>query len=98
MKAIFLWRGRLAHAFFEKCVGEAPTPHFYVLTFLLLLSGCSIQRPSDPAVHRGVKFLEQSQQPDGFWGTGTETHGFEVYSMVPGSHDAYRVGTTALCI
>ena len=43
-------------------------------------------------------FLEQSQQPEGFWGTGTETRGLEIYSMVPGSHDAFRVGTTSLCI
>jgi hypothetical protein len=63
---------------------------------LLLLVGCASHH--DTAIDRGVKFLEQSQQPDGYWGTGTETHGFEVYSMVPGSHDAYRVGTTALCI
>src|SRR5262249_44110766 len=27
-----------------------------------------------------------------------ETRGTEIYSMVPGSHDAYRVATTALCV
>jgi len=40
----------------------------------------------------------KSQQPDGSWGTGRVTRGFEVYSMVPGSMDAFRVGTTALCV
>jgi hypothetical protein len=50
------------------------------------------------SIRRGVEFLVQSQQPQGYWGTGTQTRGFEVYSMVPGSHDAFRVGTTALCI
>jgi hypothetical protein len=48
------------------------------------------------AVERGVAYLVRSQNKDGSWGTGLETRGFEVYSMVPGSHDAYRVATTAL--
>ena len=50
------------------------------------------------AIAKGVAFLVKSQQPDGSWGTGLETHGTEVYSMVPGSMDAYRIGTTALCV
>jgi hypothetical protein len=50
------------------------------------------------AIDRGVEFLKKSQNKDGSWGTGTETRGFEVYSMVPGSHDAFRVATTALCV
>src|SRR5438876_7463472 len=50
------------------------------------------------AIDRGVEFLVKSQQPDGSWGTGRVTRGFEVYSMVPGSLDAFRVGTTALCV
>jgi hypothetical protein len=50
------------------------------------------------AVVDGVGFLVKNQNPDGSWGTGTETRGTEVYSMVPGSHDAFRVATTALCV
>ena len=50
------------------------------------------------AVADGVGFLVKTQNPDGSWGTGTETRGTEVYSMVPGSHDAFRVATTALCV
>src|SRR4051812_35352004 len=50
------------------------------------------------AIDRGVEYLKKSQQPDGSWGTGRVTRGFEVYSMVPGSLDAFRVGTTALCV
>jgi hypothetical protein len=50
------------------------------------------------AIARGVAFLEQDQSPDGSWGTGTVSHGSEIYSMVPGSHDAFRLGTTALCV
>ena len=52
----------------------------------------------DEAIAKGVAFLIQSQNPDGSWGTGLETRGTEVYSMVPGSHDAFRIGTTALCV
>jgi len=54
--------------------------------------------PIDKAIVRGVDFLIKTQNPDGSWGTGLETRGFEVYSMVPGSHDAFRVATTALCV
>ncbi len=52
----------------------------------------------DEAIVRGVRFLVASQNADGSWGTGTETRGLEIYSMVPGSHDAFRVATTALAV
>jgi hypothetical protein len=50
------------------------------------------------SIHRGVDYLVSTQQPDGSWGTGLETRGYEVYHMVPGTHDALRVATTALCV
>jgi hypothetical protein len=50
------------------------------------------------AVTDGVGFLVKIQNPDGSWGTGTETRGTEIYSLVPGSHDAFRIGTSALCV
>jgi hypothetical protein len=56
-------------------------------------------RPSiKEAIADGVAYLVKTQNPDGSWGTGTETRGTEIYSMVPGSHDAFRVATTALCV
>ena len=89
---------------------RAATP----LVMLCLLAGCAARGPValerqatpraarpvqlDRALQKGVRFLISSQQPDGSWGTGTETRGLEIYSMVPGSHDAYRVATTALCV
>jgi len=52
----------------------------------------------DDAIKKGVAFLVKDQSPDGSWGTGRETRGNEVYSMVPGSLDAFRVGASALCV
>jgi len=50
------------------------------------------------AIDRGIKFLEKFQSPDGSWGTGRETRGTEIYSMVPGSLDSFRIGASALCV
>jgi hypothetical protein len=58
----------------------------------------SYEQRRQQAIARGVAYLKQSQQPDGSWGTGLETRGLEIFSMVPGSHDAFRVATTALCV
>lgn len=52
----------------------------------------------DQSIARGIEFLKKDQQPAGFWGTGLETHGTEVYSMVPGSLDSFRIGTSSLCV
>jgi hypothetical protein len=51
------------------------------------------------AIERGVAYLVQSQNSDGSWGRGQLTDGYLVlYSIVPGTLDACRVGTTALCV
>jgi hypothetical protein len=50
------------------------------------------------AIHRGITYLIRDQNPDGSWGTGLETRGFEVYNMVPGTQDGMRAATTALCV
>jgi hypothetical protein len=63
----------------------APSPQVYA-------------RPVDRAIAEGVTFLESSQNPDGSWGTGTVSHGNEVIVSVPGSHDAFRVAVTSLCV
>ncbi len=55
-------------------------------------------RPLDEAIAEGVRFLVSSQRTDGAWGTGRDTTDFDVMAMVPGSHDAFRVATTALCV
>jgi hypothetical protein len=53
---------------------------------------------TDQAIARGVDFLVKDQQPAGFWGTGRETRGTEIYSSVPGSLDSFRIGASALCV
>ena len=55
-------------------------------------------RPIDQAIREGIAFLVRDQNDDGSWGTGLQTRGTELYSSVPGSHDAFRIGTTALCV
>ena len=55
-------------------------------------------RSPDRAVAEGVAFLVADQNPDGSWGTGTVSHGNEIMVSVPGSHNAFRYATTALCV
>jgi len=72
---------------------------------LVLVAGCSsppvdtvYERSVGGAIDDGVDYLVGSQSPDGSWGQGRETTDFDVMASVPGSHDAFRVGTTALCV
>jgi len=50
------------------------------------------------AIRKGVAYLVANQNADGSWGKATETRGFEVVASVPGSHDGFRVATTALAV
>lgn len=55
-------------------------------------------RSLDDAIDEGVDYLVGSQSPDGSWGQGRDTTDYDVMASVPGSHDAFRVGTTALAV
>lgn len=55
-------------------------------------------RPLDRAIKEGLVCLRRLQNRDGSWGTGRETTDFDVMASVPGSHDAFRVATTALAV
>ena len=75
----------------------------FLAATLLLFAGCRggktrvRERPYEQAIKDGVTFLISSQNPNGSWGTGRTSTGFDVLADVPGSHDAFRVGATALC-
>jgi len=49
------------------------------------------------AMDRGVEFLLRDQRPDGSWGSPERTKDLNIIAGV-GSHHAFRVATTALCV
>jgi len=50
------------------------------------------------AIRRGVDFLLARQNPNGSWGSERSSRPEEVYAPIPGAHQAFRAGVTALCI
>ena len=50
------------------------------------------------AIRRGIDFLIARQERDGCWGSPRNTKNLNIYAPVPGAHDAFRTGTTALCL
>ncbi len=52
----------------------------------------------EQAIRRGVDFLVASQNKDGSWGSPRNTKDLNIYAPVPGAHDAFRCGTSALCV
>ncbi len=74
------------------------------ILILALATGCGTpietvhERSLEDAVDEGVDYLVRTQSADGSWGKGRETTDHDVMASVPGSHDAFRVGTTALCV
>ncbi len=49
------------------------------------------------ALDRGVEFLLHDQRPDGSWGSPERTKDLNIFAGI-GSHHAFRVATTALCV
>jgi hypothetical protein len=52
----------------------------------------------EAAIHRGIAFLVISQNADGSWGTPERTKALNIMATVPGSHQAFQAGTTALAV
>jgi hypothetical protein len=52
----------------------------------------------EAAIRRGVAFLVASQNADGSWGTAERTKSLNIMATVPGSHQAFQTGTTALAV
>jgi hypothetical protein len=69
---------------------------------LIAAAGCAServrQRPIDEAIADGVAYLVRSQNADGSWGDAAASTTFDALTVWPGSHDAHRVATTALCV
>jgi hypothetical protein len=51
----------------------------------------------EAGIRRGVEYLLRTQKPDGHWGGPQWTGGVD-RDPVPGAHDSFTVGTTALCV
>lgn len=56
------------------------------------------KEPKRDAAREGVAYLLQAQNSNGSWGSPRATTGFDVLASPPGSHDAFRLATTALCV
>ena len=50
------------------------------------------------SLQRGAAYLLESQLESGAWGSATRTKGLNIYAPVPGSHHAFRMGTSALAL
>ncbi len=50
------------------------------------------------AIRKGVAFLVETQNKDGSWGSDSSGRSWEVLATVPGSHHAFRVASSALCV
>lgn len=72
----------------------------------VLLQDTPIPKPVTPptpaqverAIHRGVEFLVAAQNPNGSWGSATNTKDLNIYAPVPGAHQAFRTAVTGLAI
>lgn len=52
----------------------------------------------DAAINKGIAFLIKRQNSNGSWGSPRQTKGLNIYASVPGSHHAFRVAVTAMCV
>jgi hypothetical protein len=58
----------------------------------------AVSAAASEAVRRGIDFLLRTQNANGSWGAPGSARPVEVLADVPGSHHAFRAGSTALCV
>jgi len=84
------------------CLTAIVSVLFILLSNSVVFGDEVIKTTADPevqeAVGKGVDFLLRTQHADGCWGESTTGRDYEVLAGVPGSHRAFRVATTALCV
>jgi hypothetical protein len=69
-----------------------------VLLALLAIAVPATASDIDTAIDRGVKYLLDTQNPDGSWGDGGNTKDLNVFLPVPAGHHAMRAAVTALAV
>ena len=75
------------------------TPMILASIFLIAPAFADDAKPDVPrVVGEAVDWLVDNQQPNGSWGTFHTARPMEIMAAVPGSHHAFRVATTALCV
>ncbi len=52
----------------------------------------------DAAIGRGLDFLLKTQNKNGSWGSADIYRPGDIYSPVPGAHQAFRAAVTSMCI
>lgn len=52
----------------------------------------------EASIQRGVRFLLQTQNKDGSWGSVRINRPDDIYAPVPGAHHAFRAAVTSLCV
>ncbi len=52
----------------------------------------------EQSIERGIRFLLNTQNPDGSWGSARRTKRLNIYAPVPGAHHAFRTAVTSLCL
>ena len=52
----------------------------------------------DAAIDRGMEFLLKTQNKNGSWGSADINRPGDIYSPVPGAHQAFRAAVTSMCI
>jgi hypothetical protein len=90
----------------EHLAALVPVSALCILCSLASLAAAERPAPSKPirpgqletSIARGIQFLITHQNKDGSWGSARNTKDLNIFAPVPGAHDAFRAGVTAMGI